>query len=96
MGTGLKVIGAGCTLAIALSAYGANLLSSAKTESKFNTGTLVRHLGTVLIGLMYLATVGVTLYCWNNRSKILKYRRKVATRSTYPFPLYTILNDFCI
>ena len=78
MGRGLRLMGVLGTVALALAIVGGVNSGNAKSQSELDSGTRFRKIGSALFGVLYVAIAFVTVFCMQNKDKILKYRRKVS------------------
>ncbi|CDO69939.1 hypothetical protein BN946_scf184836.g13 [Trametes cinnabarina] len=100
MSRGTRLMGILGTVALALAIAGGIKAGEAKTQSDLDSGTKLRKIGSALFGVLYVAIVGVTAFCFQNKHKILKYRRKLLSGIAAALPflfvrvLYAILSAF--
>lgn len=78
MGKGLTLLEVGCLIAFAAYGYGASSIGNAKSQDALDRAYAIRHVTVIAIGIIFVATVGVTLYAFAHRGQILKYRRRVS------------------
>ncbi|KAL7278464.1 hypothetical protein ACG7TL_007463 [Trametes sanguinea] len=97
---GLRLMGVLGTVALILAIVGGIKVGNAKTQSDLNSGTNFRKIGSALFGILYAAVVITTMFCLQNRDRILKYRRKLLNGIAMALPflfirvLYSILSAF--
>ncbi len=83
MTRGLRIVGLIGTIGLALAISGGVSAGDATSQSDLNSALTQRHAGVILFIVMYAGVVGTTLFCWQSRSVILRYRRQVSTRFKY-------------
>ncbi|KAI8992777.1 hypothetical protein BD414DRAFT_482168 [Trametes punicea] len=100
MGRGLHLMGTLGTVALIFAIIGGVKAGEAKTQSELNSGDKFRKIGAILFVILYATIVFATFFCWQNWSKILKYRRMLLQGITAALPflfvrvLYAILSSF--
>ncbi|KAI0358995.1 hypothetical protein OH77DRAFT_1493955 [Trametes cingulata] len=100
MATGHKLVTIVAGLALFLAVFGGTKVGNAKSQSDLDTGNTLRHASSVVFALVYAAIVFLTVYCWQNKQMIMKYRRKLLLAITITLPflairvLYGILGSF--
>ncbi|KAJ3010214.1 hypothetical protein NUW54_g282 [Trametes sanguinea] len=96
----LRLMGALGTVALILAIVGGIKAGNATTQSDLDSGTNFRKIGAALFGVLYAAVVLTTLFCLQNKGRILHYRRKLLNGITMALPflfvrvLYAILSAF--
>ncbi|KAH9836535.1 uncharacterized protein C8Q71DRAFT_857768 [Rhodofomes roseus] len=100
IGTGLRLLSLLYTLALAIIIFGGVKMGNAKSQSELNTGTTLRHVGAVVMAVLFVAMFLLHLVCWSNISRITKARRTLLAgiSAALPFLLvriaYTVLSAF--
>ena len=77
MGKGLTILEAVCVLALGGYGYAASMLGNAKNQDQLDRAYLFRHISVAIIGIVFVAVLGITAYAFAHRAKVLKYRRQV-------------------
>ncbi|TFK93049.1 hypothetical protein K466DRAFT_479360 [Polyporus arcularius HHB13444] len=97
---GLRIVGLIGTIGLALAISGGVSAGDATSQSDLNSALTQRHAGVILFIVMYAGVVGTTIFCWQSRSLILRYRRQllIGVTATLPFlgirVLYSVLSSF--
>ncbi|GBE78458.1 predicted protein [Sparassis crispa] len=100
MSRGTHLMGLLGTLALVLSIIGGVKMGVAKTESDLHSASTLRHVGSILFLVLFVATFFVHVFLWNNRGRILKYRRQLLAGISAALPflfirvLYSVLGSF--
>jgi len=73
---------------------------TAKTESALNSGDNIRHIGAILFAVLFGLVFLVHVFCWSNRSRILRHRRTLLAGISGALPFlavriaYSVLSAF--
>ncbi|KZT06263.1 uncharacterized protein LAESUDRAFT_653709 [Laetiporus sulphureus 93-53] len=88
------------TVALALAIAGGVTAGQATTESSLTQGTNLRHIGDILFVVLFGLICLMLGYCWMNRERILKFRRRLITGTSIAIPflgirvLYSLLSAY--
>ena len=65
-------------IGLVLSIYGGSEADTTNPKTLSNSTTL-RHVGSILLAVLYLLLVGVHLFLWSTASRLDMHRRRVST-----------------